>query len=72
MKTPVLRPRGTTFGREVGHNTAQIRQGGGFILARKRDLGPVLHEEGMRYCYRAAFIIAPVPDKISARHCRPI
>jgi len=42
MKTPVLRPRGTTFGREVGHNTAQIRQGDGFILARKRDRGPVL------------------------------
>src|SRR5215204_5696486 len=29
----------TTFGRDLGYIAAQIRQRGGFILARKRDLG---------------------------------
>ena len=28
-----------TFGRDLGHNAAQIRQRGGFILAWKRDSG---------------------------------
>jgi len=34
----VLRPH-MTFGRDLGHNAAQIRQRGGFILAWKRDPG---------------------------------
>ncbi len=36
---PGVAPPGTTFGRDLGHNAAQIRQRGGFILARKRDTG---------------------------------
>src|SRR3954462_649247 len=66
MKTPgVAPPPGTTFGREVGHNAAQIRRSDGFILARKRDRCSMPHEKGIQYCYRAPFIIAPVPNKIS-------
>ena len=68
MENPgVAPPPSTTFGREVGHNAAQIRQGDGFILARKRDRGPVLNDEGIQYCYRAPFIIEPAPNKISGR-----
>jgi hypothetical protein len=40
MKTPGVAPRpGMTFGRDLGGNTTQIRQRGGFILAWNPDLG---------------------------------
>jgi len=41
MEIPGAAPLpGTTFGRDLGRNATQIRQSGGFILARSRDPGP--------------------------------
>jgi len=41
MEIPGAAPLpGTTFGRDLGRNATQIRQSGGFILARSQDPGP--------------------------------
>ncbi len=40
METPGAAPRGDDLGRDLGHNAAQIRQRGGFILTWKTRSGP--------------------------------